>query len=798
MEHLALHGFGAAERHYNGMVGPVTTTFVKQGEPEEVVRFLKGVCAALRDLPTGRIEAEKQVLRAEAENRSDGPVDLLAWRYGPAGVGMLGYGELGVPQQTPQSLAGWAAHWFTRGNAALALAGPVPDGLTLDLPEGPRRPLSPVASALPWLPASMPSALRGVALHTVVERGPATTLYREVLARRLHQALRLDRAISYSSSVDLLARYADSAELLVAADGLADRLTELNGAFLAEIERIAAVPVGAEELERARAAVAETLEGPDAGLSLAVGAATDTLLGAPVLTAEAVVEGLAGVTADDVLRVARQARDGALVTRPPQDGVAHARYVEAPGTSTFGVEGRVFEAWQGRRFLTVGPSGVTESQGPSMATVLFAQCRGLLVWPDGARRLIGPDGVTVHVEPGLFRDAAELIALLDRAVPASVVVRMPARDRTPQAEAADPPLHLGVPKRKLKGRQWVRERLPWVAAHLARPMTPDPELYAVLAKVRRGQVELGLPLLAATRTDPETRLNRLGLLSDAVHARALDGLRAARPDDPDVLLWAGNARIYDAWEIRGDRGAAHVGADKFTSFWTVLAGAAEPLLRAAALLPHDPAPWACLQMYGLGMQLDRPVLDSYWTEITRRHPALWIGHYNRVQVLARKWQGSAVEVLAFAEEAAARAVPGGPLTAMVAAAHLENAIDCDEGSTPYLAQPEVHFSLARAAAKLDAAAFPHPRRAWAHQLFGGAFHRAGDLERARRHLRLAGRTDADPLAWCYSTYAQRLFRLARGHAGVRWQRPRRVRTVTGWDSGGCGGSGASGGFTGPG
>ncbi|ROO90732.1 putative Zn-dependent peptidase [Actinocorallia herbida] len=771
VEHLALHGLGPAERHFNGAVGPITTTFVKQGEPEEVVRFLKSVCAALQALPAERIEAEKQVLRAEAENRSDGPVDLLAWRYGPAGPGMLGYAELGVAQQTPQSLASWAGHWFTRGNAALAMSGPIPPGLVLELPDGPRRPIAPSPSVLPWLPASMPSQLHGVALHTVVERGPAASLYREILTRRLHQALRLDRAISYSSSVSAVGQYARTLELLIGADGIGDRLPELNSAFLDEIERIATRPVTGAELEAARAAAAEALDGPDAGFSLAVGAATDTLIGAPVRTAAMIADGLARVTPDDILRVARQARDGALVTRPVKTGVAHSRYVEAPANSTVGVEGRAFHPWEADGgFLFAGPSGVTQVHGPSMGTVLFAECRGLLVWPDGARRLFGRDGVTVHIEPALYRDAEMLLALVDRGVRPETVVRMPARERTPRAEAADRPMSLDVPARTIENRQAVRERLPFLAGRYARPIHEDPELYAVLGRIRRGSVELGLPLLAATRNDAERRRQRLGSLADAVKAEALSGLRAAFPDDPDLLLWAGSAIIRDAWTIRSDSQAQYVGRDQFTRFWAVLSGAAEPLLRAATLLPHDPSPWDELQSYGRGMQLGRPVLDSYWAEITRRAPNLWIGHYNRVQVLAAKWQGSAAEVLAFAEDTAARVRPGDPLAAMVAAAHLENAVACDEGPTPYLAQPEVHFSLARAADKFNASPTPHLRRSWAHQLFGGAFHTAGDLTRARHHLRQAGWTDAEPLAWNYAPNPQRLFRLARRHTGVHRHR----------------------------
>ena len=51
MEHLALHSFGLADYHYNGVTGVEYTYFHMQGTAQEIVDFLTGVCAALRSLP---------------------------------------------------------------------------------------------------------------------------------------------------------------------------------------------------------------------------------------------------------------------------------------------------------------------------------------------------------------------------------------------------------------------------------------------------------------------------------------------------------------------------------------------------------------------------------------------------------------------------------------------------------------------------------------------------------------------------------------------------------------------------
>jgi len=58
----------------------------------------------------------------------------------------------------------------------------------------------------------------------------------------------------------------------------------------------------------------------------------------------------------------------------------------------------------------------------------------MMTWPDGARRLIGDDGIVVHIEPTLWQVPSDTIAYIDRLVPADRIIRMPARtpDQIPQ------------------------------------------------------------------------------------------------------------------------------------------------------------------------------------------------------------------------------------------------------------------------------------------------------------------------------------------------------------------------------
>jgi hypothetical protein len=263
----------------------------------------------------------------------------------------------------------------------------------------------------------------------------------------------------------------------------------------------------------------------------------------------------------------------------------------------------------------------------------------------------------------------------------------------------------------------------------------DPALDAARRDARQGRFEAGRVLLAETRDDFDLRSYRNRLLADAA-IKQLDALTAfsgQRPDDPDLAVWLGEARINHAWEIRGASLAKYVKRSAFEDFWGVLAGAAEPLLRATDLLPDDPTPWNRLQWHGLGMQRQRADLDELWAELSRRGPHYYTGYSSRVQVLCAKWQGSNQEVLDFARTAAAAAGPGDPFAALPIVAHFEGAADRGEITT--------HFRATETRAELEklcdvfcagqASGWPGME---AHHLFGAAFYLAGDTSRARHHL----------------------------------------------------------------
>ncbi|GAA1601474.1 insulinase family protein [Actinoplanes couchii] len=430
IEHLALHSFGAADHHYNAATGAEFTWFHMRGTEAEVVAFLNGVCAALRNLPEQRLAAEKEILRTEGNSRDTGPGEALAlWRHGAESYGSVAYPEWGLADLTIDDLRSWTARYFNRQNAALWIAGAgVPAGLDLDLPDGDRQPVPPVSSALPVRPAWFPGGADLVAWDTVVPRGAPALVFAGVLERVLFRSLRQEGGLSYTVRADVSAR-ADGTAVITA---LADSLPEKQGAVLgAFVDVLAAMRLGVID-EADVAAVVKNRADEITGAGSLPGEVFNLLTGQRVrTTAEEIQAELRAVGRDDVVAVAAVAVAEGLLMTPGRTRADWAGYAEAPAGSDAAVDGRVHAALGYRpdgATLTVAADGVTLTRGDDLATVRFDSCAAVLAWPDGARRLIGHDGIQVHAEPTLFADGPAVTAAIDTAVDPGARVTMPARE----------------------------------------------------------------------------------------------------------------------------------------------------------------------------------------------------------------------------------------------------------------------------------------------------------------------------------------------------------------------------------
>jgi zinc protease len=415
VEHLALHRFGLGEHHYGGATGPDHTYFEMAGSESEVVSFLAGVCAALGDLPMDRLETEKSILRTE-EARRGGTGLLFRHRYGAQGYGLSDYLELGLPRLGPAEVAHWARTWFTRENAALWVAGEnVPAGLRLPLPSGVHRPVPPRPATSVTTPASFAHGEGSVGFSALVRPGAAAQVFAKVLERELFRALRQEGGYSYQATTSYQARGDHFAEVLGVADALPDKQAAVVGGVVDVLAQVKIGRLDVRDVETVRSQAESALYGADADVAHLADHAARLLSGAPLPSTEERIAELRAVGFEQVQAVAAEACASVLLRVPHGRSADWAGYAEISRFSPSAVAGNRFPA--GNSHWVVGPEGCSVETPEGVSTVRFTECAAMLAWPDGARRLIGTDGRSVHIEPTLSTGVTPaLIATIDAAV----------------------------------------------------------------------------------------------------------------------------------------------------------------------------------------------------------------------------------------------------------------------------------------------------------------------------------------------------------------------------------------------
>ncbi|HJX43700.1 MAG TPA: hypothetical protein VJ352_08480, partial [Geodermatophilus sp.] len=200
VEHLVMRAVGRTTLDANASVDLTATEFTASGPAEGVVAFLAAVCAAIGDLPVEQLAVEADVLRAEGGTVVPPPVALLLGElFGTAGAGLASVSDPALRSLTAEDVAAWCRRWFHRGNAALWLSGPVPEGLRLPLPDGP----TPVRQPQHRLPLHTPAwgeaPLEGVvALGAELRSCPGLDTTMDILRTRVEEELRHRRGLAYA------------------------------------------------------------------------------------------------------------------------------------------------------------------------------------------------------------------------------------------------------------------------------------------------------------------------------------------------------------------------------------------------------------------------------------------------------------------------------------------------------------------------------------------------------------------------------------------------------------------------
>ncbi|MEU5148113.1 insulinase family protein [Streptomyces yangpuensis] len=440
VEHLALHRHGLSDLHYNGATAAAYTHFAVTGTADDVVEYLNGVCAALRDLPVDRLETEKEILRTEAAGRGRGAADGTGvWRYGTRSYGLVDCAETGLPAITAEDVRDWARTRFTTENAVLWMTcDTLPEGLDLTLPAGEWRPAPEPTSALPATPAYFQGADGVVVLSSVLPRSTAARLFADVLGKELFRELRQKGGYSYTAAAEYHPRDTDHATLFAYADALPAKQDALVGAFVDVLAKLRAGRIEQADLDSVRASALAQFDSPELAASMLPAAAMNLLMRhrrLPVAAARAEIE---AVTVSDLHRVARDMWADALMQVPGR-GVDWAGLTAAPTSSPEIVSGRRYSAVEnGKVALLIAKDGISLVTPNDRVTIRYAQCALMQIYPDGARHLVGEDGFSITVEPTLYHLTGGALAPLDAGVPPASVVRMPPRDpsRIPRPDPA--------------------------------------------------------------------------------------------------------------------------------------------------------------------------------------------------------------------------------------------------------------------------------------------------------------------------------------------------------------------------
>jgi len=411
IEHVALDGRWPVYLEVNGETGPITTTFLFDGPPELVADALGLVTAAIGRLEPARLEREIAILAAEADVRVESrrAASPLVHRFGLVGPGVLASSEFGLHRVDAGQVLAFAREAFCRGNATLALTGPVPPGLRLELPLGDvRRPLPAWESFV-----SPPCAVEGregqVVLTCLTQDAPATDYVDRLMGSRHRTVCTEDlgtvthHTFAPTSGDIRLEAAAMMADLrALASDGPAPDLLAEHRTGLA----LAVRGRGIEVFEPQRAAYCE-------------------LLGRPYLDADELLAEHARVTPADVADAARACAETAMLVVPdsaavperlrffygtPRDAplVGNCHWFNPVDTEAANLR------LQGHLLEYNGPDGLLVFDLTSL--VLYA------IRADG-RVLVRPDGCQLTIAASQWSNFISVISEVDAIVDRDVVWR---------------------------------------------------------------------------------------------------------------------------------------------------------------------------------------------------------------------------------------------------------------------------------------------------------------------------------------------------------------------------------------
>ncbi|MEV7524531.1 hypothetical protein [Streptomyces sp. NPDC091371] len=330
IEALVMNETGPRLHQYGSTVHAEETRFHAAGTPEAVADFLHTVCRTLSDLPLHRTEHTARLLGIDGalipEHQAVAP---LGARFGPHSYGLALHhnGDM-YTRLTPDTVHAHAATHFTRGNAVLALDGPIPQGLTLPLPEGPppQRTTPRTRAGRSW--QHRPVDTVSLLLTSGASSAPAITALM-TLRRRVERTARDRLGISNSVTGHYFIRDRLTQDRVLLLDTVEGHAEEAAETLWSETRRLTREGPDQTELDAFTAQVRaehDYIAGHWNSLERAVAA---ELFGTPYLDDRTLLERLQAVTPQDVRHYLEQALTDAVLVVPHQ---THPRLEGPRGT----------------------------------------------------------------------------------------------------------------------------------------------------------------------------------------------------------------------------------------------------------------------------------------------------------------------------------------------------------------------------------------------------------------------------------------------------------------------------------
>lgn len=429
LEHVVLGSLPRVRHHVNGTTSDDQLSFEVSGTPEQVRESLHGICAALADPPLDRLAHEARVVAAEADTAGTSyPGEHSVLRYGPVGAGLEGVDAVPPAETTPGQIVDFSRALLVRGNAVLALTGPIPEGLRLPIPDGPRAEIrtSPLAE-LP-LPALLRREEDVVGLSFETPAGSAAVLLGALLRERIEATLRHDLGITYSVEASELRLGGDRVMQVIGTQASAANGVQVAREMLSALRDLARLGPEDGELAAQQSDLRAEIADERLAERILLAEAGRLLDGHEIRTPEEILAQDAAVTPADVRGVAQSALSTVLLLIPGEDDADVVKSVR-----DVGLPDRTDDLWEDepevsgethrRRLLArapldlrvvVGDEGLSVRMHGRTATFLWTSILGVEV-EDGTYEVLRGDGRSQLILPDDLRGGDAVVrAILEK------------------------------------------------------------------------------------------------------------------------------------------------------------------------------------------------------------------------------------------------------------------------------------------------------------------------------------------------------------------------------------------------